>query len=510
MTDELLVGAARHALEPPLGLPLVGFVRQTQDATGYGRFGLETTAIVLEREGRRVVLCGVDIVGIDEPEITRLLDRVADATGADPAGILLSWNHTHLSVFGGAWGGECVGPPVPERDARIRRYADALQDAVVSACRSAARSLEPARPVWGVGQADVAVNRRERTPEGTTILGWNPDERVDDRVTSLQLRRRDESVVATAVAFGCHPVTTGYDLTVYSADFPGPLRDAVRRNTGGEVVFLQGAGGNVLPRVAFTDDEREAEAMGERLGLEALHSLAGRYAYPRRMVWRPERSVTQISSYRREEAEASPVPLAAAMRSVAFPLQPLPSVEEVRAVREEWQAKLDEATAAGAGTGGAARIAWWHLAWARRTEAALLDGTAPTSRSGRIHAVRVGDGVIVTGPGEVFTEIGLAVKERSPGRPTLYAGFTNGLVAYFATAAEHAHGGYEADLSRRGHGNPAHVDPACERILVETGVRLAESLFPEEEPWDAARGWTASGSLPEPLPPDPLPHPDRA
>lgn len=65
---ELLVGAARHSLEPPLDLPLVGFVRQTHDATGYGEWGLETTAIALEKDDRRVLLCGVDIVGIGEPE----------------------------------------------------------------------------------------------------------------------------------------------------------------------------------------------------------------------------------------------------------------------------------------------------------------------------------------------------------------------------------------------------------------------------------------------------------
>ena len=297
MSDELLVGAARHSLEPPLDLPLVGFVRQTHDATGYGRFGLETTAIAIEQDGRRAVICGVDIVGIDEPEITALLDRVAEATGTAPEAILLNWNHTHLAPVGGAWGGECAGPPDPERDARIRRFADVVQDKVVSVCRLAFEKLEPARPVWGVGCAEVAVNRRERTSEGETILGWNPDGLVDDQVTSVQFRRPDESVVATAIGFGCHPVTTGYDMLVYSADFPGPLRDLVRRTTGGEVVYLQGAGGNVLPRVAFTDSEDEAEAMGERL----------------------------------------------AMRKVRFPLLPHPSLESVQAVRAEWEAKLADA-----------------------------------------------------------------------------------------------------------------------------------------------------------------------
>ena len=86
MSGALLAGAARLPLEPPLGLPLVGFVRQTHDATGYGRWGLETSALALEQDGRRVVLCGVDIVGIGEPEISLLLDRIAARTGADPAG----------------------------------------------------------------------------------------------------------------------------------------------------------------------------------------------------------------------------------------------------------------------------------------------------------------------------------------------------------------------------------------------------------------------------------------
>lgn len=218
--------------------------------------------------------------------------------------------------------------------------------------------------------------------------------------------------------------------------------------------------------------------------------------------------MTQFSAYRRVVESDPPVHLATTMKRVRFPLLPLPTLEAVRAVRAEWEPKLEAAVAEG--DGGAARIAWWHAAWARTTERSLLEGKTPTYREGRIHAIRIGDGVIVSGPGEVFTEIGMAVKERSPGRPTMYAGFTNGLIAYFFTAAELEHGGYEADLSRRGHGNPSHVAPECEQILVETGVRAAEELFPEREPWAAGAGWTATGSLPPPLPPDALPHPARA
>src|SRR5206468_12462108 len=98
-------------------------------------------------------------------------------------------------------------------------------------------------------------------------------------------------------------------------------------------------------------------------------------------------------------------------------------------------------------------------------------------------------------PGETFTELGLSVKERSPGRPTLYAGYTNGAVGYFPTAAAYDEGGYEPAYANRSYGQAAPTAPECERMLVETGVRLAESLFPEREPF-VGDDWTARGEPP--------------
>jgi hypothetical protein len=485
---------------------MVGFIRQRLPAIGYGDWPLETSAIAFEAGNTRAVLCGVDIVGIGEPEITRLIDRVADATGTAPEGVLLNWNHTHLSPFGGRWGNEVLGDTDPERDARARAFADVLQDKVISVCQLATERLEAAEIVWGVGEADLAVNRRERS-EGTTILGWNPDNLVDNHVTVLQARRPDESAIGTAVAFGCHPVTTGFDMFVYSADFPGPMREVIRTVTGGECVFLQSAGGNVLPRVAFTDDEREAERMGRRIAVEALHAIADRRARPVRMVRKEERSVMPISAYRRIQLDVAPPVLAANRRRVRFPLLPHPSLEYVTGQREEWEAALDAARAAA--DIGRVKVAMYHLQWARKTEAALRDGTAPTHTAGWIHALRVGDGVIATGPGETFSEIGMAVKERGPGRPTLYCGYTNGLASYFPTAAEYQFGGYEADYGCRSVGLPSHVAPECEQILVENAVRAAEELFPEAHPWDASRGWVATGTVPELQPEPPLAHPSQ-
>ena len=91
----------------------------------------------------------------------------------------------------------------------------------------------------------------------------------------------------------------------------------------------------------------------------------------------------------------------------------------------------------------------------------------------------------------MFTEIGLAVKERSPADVTFYAGYSNGCISYLPTAAEYPLGGYEPSYGHKTYGLPAQVSPETERILIETGVRLVTSLFPER-PAPALDGWLAT------------------
>ena len=156
---EFRAGVARLSLEPPLGLPMVGFIRQRLPATGYGAWPLEMSALAFEADGTRVVLCGVDIVGIGEPEVTRLVDRVAEAIGADQAGVMLNWNHTHLAPWAGPWGGEVMGEPNAERDARVRAYADVVQQKIVSVCRARDRAARA-----GAGRLGRRGGRPRRQP----------------------------------------------------------------------------------------------------------------------------------------------------------------------------------------------------------------------------------------------------------------------------------------------------------------------------------------------------------
>jgi hypothetical protein len=263
----------------------------------------------------------------------------------------------------------------------------------------------------------------------------------------------------------------------------------------------------VLPRFSFTDSEEEAQRFGKRLGIMALAAVAERRAFELEISSYADRSATPYRIYQGSAIEPGPAVLASAREVVTVPLLPHPSLAEVEQLLEQYEADLQAVEARGEIRW--IKVAHYWAAWARATAVQLREGTAPTEVSGPIHAVRIGDAAIVTGPGETFAEYGMAVKERSPGKPTFYAGYTNGLLGYLPTAAEYAFNGYEAGYGHKGAGLPSLFDPSVERICVETGVRLAERLFPDAEPWSEADGWGATGEVPVLDPPAPIEHPSR-
>jgi neutral ceramidase len=462
---------------------------------------LEATALALEADGRRALIVGVDTLGIQAPEIDVLRERVAAATGATPAAVLVNFNHTHCAPPASPALARLGGDMDADAAPAAADYARTVADRVVEVARVAVSRLEEARPAWGVGWCPESVNRREKLPDGRVILGWQPDGMVDWQVPVLGLQRSDGSSIATVVGYGCHTVAVGPDVLAYSADYAGPMREAVRGWTGGECVFLQGAGGNVLPRVAFADDLEPACALGRRLALAALAGLADRPAWPTRYRRSDDGSVTPFHLYRPEIVDEGAPALVAAEIGVDFPLHQLPTREEIAAERERAQERVDAARARGAGDGELNTIRY-DLVWAQATEAAIVAGAAPTSVRGPVHALRIGDGAIVTGPGEIFSEIGLAVRERSPAAVTLYAGYTNGLISYFPAASAYPDGGYEPAYGNRSFALPAQVTPECDRLLVRTGLDALASCFGDHAAIAADDDLLASGTppaVPEPV-----------
>ena len=68
--------------------------------------------------------------------------------------------------------------------------------------------------------------------------------------------------------------------------------------------------------------------------------------------------------------------------------------------------------------------------------------------SAEIQAIRIGDFVLVTFPGELFVEIGLRIKKQSPFPKTFVAAYTNGGIGYAPTADAYDKQAYEDSCTR--------------------------------------------------------------
>jgi hypothetical protein len=475
-SPSLNAGAASVSITPPLGVDLMGFLRRSEPARGYGE-PMEANALVLDDGDTRLVLLGLDTAAVVGAWGRRLRELVADACGCPVGHVLVNAQHTHAAPPTPGWAK--IGGDAEWHPAEVR-YADALPDLVVSAAAAAAGRLQPARAGWDRTSVDgISVNRRQREGAGT-ILGWNPDEACDRDVAVIRVDRMDGHSIATVVVFACHPVVVGPDVPEISSDFVGPLRSRVRAWTGGDCLFLQGCAGNILPLEAFWDRAGPEHSFGDRLAARALAAWTAAETEPLTAEQIPFRSAVPIAIWRKVGGgRRTDLPLAAAEAQVAVPLQEPPTLEEIRTLRGELERHAAELQAQ-----GAPRTAWnpvlLHSLWARAVEERVVDGSVEREVLAPVQALRIGDACLTAWPCEPFCELGLEVKERSPAPFPITLGYSNDLIGYVPTRREFAFGGYEPSVSQRHFGKPAPYAHEAGEVLVAEALELTRRLFPPD------------------------------
>jgi neutral ceramidase len=484
----LLAGAAATDITPPFPVDLLGYVRRPLAARSAYEPLMATACVFRDDEtGATVVIIAADVVGLTTPMADRIRARVGEVVGCEPAAVLLNSSHSHAAPWPGATiklGGEFDGWTETEL-----RYWDSIPDRYASAALEAVERLAPARVNGGVGEArGLAVNRRERTADGRTVLGWNRDGVRDDSVVAIRVDGLDGAplapdAIATLVSFACHPVVIGPDVPGAGPDFVGPLRSTLSNlgtRFGAVTVFLQGAAGDALPLEAFRDDDDAlvaAEVFGERLALEAHHAIAGIEPWAVEIDRSDWGSVTPISLYRRRLADAQPPQaLRTARRIVSLPLLEPPSVKDLERELEERRTDLLARGARGE-TRTTMNPIRYHISWLETMLAQEAAGGRARAIDGEVWAARVGDCAIVGAPGEIFGAIGTAVRRASPSPVTIFAGYSQGSLGYVATPDEYPHGGYEPAISHRGYGQPAPFSPEVAGILERTAIELLQELF---------------------------------
>jgi hypothetical protein len=420
----LRAGLGRSVITPPRGSHLIGYGDRFRGASRV-HDDLTATALVLEDGATRLTIVALDMLCLHEDLVARIRGRCAGE-------VWIACSHTHAG-------------PIAFADRRSsrrrRRLVEGIVDKVVGAVADAGRSLAPAALRYAVGEAGIAINRREPGPDGKIELGMNPEGPVDPSLGVLQVLDERGAVRATLVNFACHPAVLSPKNRQISAEWPGVMRREVQAATGGACLFLQGATGNLNPKHEWGDHDLAAM---ERLGKEV----------GRAVIELCERGVAPIVA----------TPLASAREEIGLPV-----VERPRESYRETAARI-------------LRVPRFAIDPMLR----YLYPWRPRLRPGpdgrpefpmEVLVFRIGDLALVAHAAETFTEIGKAIRDGSPAPHTLFAGYSNGCIGYLPTASAHAEGGYEVEQAPLAYRMSGTFDPGCAAAVTARSIQMVASLF---------------------------------
>lgn len=430
MSKQLLLGVAVRPITPPIGGFLYGYPNPPRSTSVHD--DLTVTALYFEQEKTHALLLSFTICSLATSLCARLASILEAETKVPREAILLHATHTHS--------GPSTTNSVGWGSADCDYIEKILIPAAVAAARSAKEGATPARLATATGECLLGINRRQLV-DGRCCLGQRPNGIQDPTMTVLGFFTPSGKPLATAIHYAAHCTASGKNSEI-TRDWAGVMIDAVADMTGVPTLFLQGPEGDIGPRMPSGKTIGEASAEDAvRLG-----AIAARDA---------------IRIYR-SLGNAADATLTVSQSPISLPLAPRPRREEAEAAL----AKYAHFTA-----GVEAKTA----DYSRRVIASYNEGyTERESLSFEQTVIRLDDVAIVSFPYELFSEIGIAVKEKSPFPHTLSLALGNGAECYFVTESEIPYGGYEVDMFMLG--NVQRFASGCDRTLAELTVKHLESM----------------------------------
>jgi hypothetical protein len=394
----LKAAAAKAQITPPIGSHMGQWGLRQGRSTGVHRH-LYARALVLANDETTLAIVTLDVVGFSRDIIERIRANVEALTGLPPHRLLVSSTHNHTTP-----------DQLRAVPAELGPYAALLTQQVAGAVYEALHRLEPARVGFGGGGL-----------AGWTVNRQYPERPVDTGVGVMRVDAADGRPIARVVNYACHGVCDGGQYLEWSGDMPGAMSATLEAWYPGAVaMYLQGAAGDVHPfdwwfgnwDSKHMHTHEDTEILGRTLAAEAARVAAGC-------------------------GMESSVRLASAIETVPLPRRQVPwTIEQAEELRRRLVAELGsysgDVWAEGTTTAIAAlRFPMLYGAGANELELARNQTKPPVPAD--VQAFRIGDLLISGSPGELYNELGAALKEQVGMDRTWVASFCSDYVGYIST-----------------------------------------------------------------------------
>jgi hypothetical protein len=343
-------------------------------------------ALVFRQNGKKFALVTVDLVGIVRPLRDAVLERIEDS-GISSDNLMIAASHTHASVEMNAMhSGNVFG--IPNIGIFDQKLLDFTADRIAEAVLEANKDFAPVR----VGTASARVPGLNRNRRG--------DPTTDDQLTVTRIDAIDGTPLAVFVNFTAHATYMNAKVMQISAGWPGYLQREVEGFLGGRTVcmYANGAEGDIAPSGGQGPSPfARAEDYGRRLAVSVLKLVE---------------SIQALDD----------VPFDYSMTTLDLPPRTPPP------------ALLDSAGP--------------EYGLNESNISTLIEAIVP--ESSYLGVLRLGDLVAVSVPGELFSKLGLEIKESlkaAGAKHPIIVGLGNEWISYMMPPEEFDQGGYEPGVS---------------------------------------------------------------
>ncbi len=464
--DGLRIGVATTDITPPVGFPIAGYYHER---LADGELDPLRAKTIVFREGQTsaaLVVC--DLIGIATDLSREVRQRASAKTGIPAANIVISATHSHTAPdymkelylhLGNA-------PQDPARKAYITKLIDGITESIANAQAAA----KPASLEFGAATqtTPVSFNRRFVMRDGS-VRTWQNHENsdvvraagpIDPEIGLLALRDLDGSTRGVLSNFALHLDTVGG--MKWSADYPHFIEQTLRKNFGPDVVSIFGTGccGDINHADPRRRERNKADFIGGSIGTSIQRQLSELTPIERPNLVVKSRVVPlPLQDATKEQVAHAITILAAANRK-----EKVDFFDHVDAYKK---LMLDQLRHREPHANTAE-----HITWGLSRSLSGIGESLPVD----VTVMTLGrDVAIVCLPGEVFVELGLAIKQGSPFRTTLVIELSNAVeTIYIPHRAAYAGGSYEVTNSA--------LQPGSGEMLVEAALTLLREAATTSQP----------------------------
>lgn len=454
--EGIKVGVAEADITPPVGFPMAGYYHERLAEGAIDP--LKARAIVFEDGNTKSALVVCDLIGIATDLSREVRKRASDKTGIPASNIVIAATHSHTAPD---YMKELYLRLGHETQEPLRAtYIDKLINGPVDAIAKAHASAVPATLATGTASPAIPVsfNRRSVMKDGS-VKTWQSHENpevvraagpIDPEIGLLAAKDAQGKTLGVFSNFALHLDTVGGSK--WSADYPFFIEKALHEAAGPHAISIFGAGccgdiNHVNPR---GKDRNKTDLIGNTLATSIVKQLSSlRPIESPRLVVKSAEVRLPLQDATRDEVARSIELLAAANQK-----KPVDFFDHVTAYKtmilDQFRHKAPHARTRD------------HITWGLSRSLSGIGETLPVD----VTVMTLGrDVAIVCLPGEVFVELGLAIKQASPFKHTFVVELSNAVeTIYIPHRAAYAGGSYEVTNS--------NLQPGSGEMLVESSLRL--------------------------------------